>query len=136
MLMLFSTAWWAQKLAGPVLQAFGAALAVAVVAGSLGLGLVWLRADAREDGRAEGVVERDSLRAEVALLKAAAVRAATTLRLRAEAKAAGEARIAEMEAEMEELRNASPDRDKLVVPPGDPWLERRPRPAGRLPKRP
>jgi hypothetical protein len=122
MIALLSGAWWAQRLGGPALQALGATLAIAAVVITVGLGLVWLREDARTDARSANKSEREALRAENGALRAAAQQQATTLRLRAEAMEMSQEALAELRREMEEKRNASPDPDAIVIPPGDPWL--------------
>jgi hypothetical protein len=50
--MLFSGAWWAQRLTGITAQAVTVAVAAAVMVGSIVGGLSWLRHDARSEERA------------------------------------------------------------------------------------
>jgi hypothetical protein len=113
--------------AAGALRTFGAGLAAAAVLA----GLVWAVWRVREasdrevtDARAAIIVEAANLRSENAALKAAVARQQETLRQRAEAMALGEAALARLHQEKEELRHASPNLDTLVVPPDDPWLGR------------
>jgi hypothetical protein len=131
---------WLLTLLGPVWGAVRPWLPAAGALRSIGIGvgiaallaggalLVWWLRDASESdavaARAQAIVERANLTAENKALKAAARQADATLRHREAAIEASAATIAELEAKLKEKRDASPNPDVLVVPPGDPWLGR------------
>ncbi len=128
--MLLSGAWWAQKLGGFGAKVVAVTLAIAGVALLVGIGFWLVRADARQDERAQCNIE--SVTAEVEALRSAAQQQEQTLRIRARALEASEAFIKQLEAEKEKLRNATPNPDAVVVPPGTAWLRWKSRAAPAL----
>lgn len=104
---IFTAAWWAQKLRGPSLQALVIAVSVLAVVVVAGLGLHWLREDARND-------EAMSWRARLATAKAAAEsemnsRMHAAERIGATRQAERERRHAEEKRQLEELLEATKD---------------------------
>jgi hypothetical protein len=111
MIALLSGAWWAQRLSGPVLQALGiAAVAIGAMV-AVGLGLAWLRDDARQDEASTWQMRLGIASAEAERELARRVREAE--RIGAARQREREARLEDEKRQLEELLAAT----TLAAPP-------------------
>jgi altronate dehydratase len=102
---LLSGAWWAQRLSGPVMQALGIAAAVLAGVVVVGLGLAWLRADARSDEAAAW--ERKLTAAQIAAEQETLQRVQAAEVIATQHQAEREKRHAEEKGQLEELLAAA-----------------------------
>lgn len=128
-------AWGAVRcgLAGPLGGAITVVTAAGIVVGAAGLGLAWLRADARGDEKVacdarQYLAQLASARAEAAALHRANEERAREIERRALEAAASADRIAALEVEKEEIRRAAEAAEsdaaaaRLLALPDDAWL--------------